>query len=130
MMKPTSKKMGRPTRNAATKTAHAAFSRPNFAKSQSASALPPPECSRKRPIIAPRPTTTAMKPSASPKPVWIDFSTFWGAIPAARPSVMLEAIRARKACSFATRIRNNNNAMEARVSTTKYGPLAGMSWLF
>ena len=69
MMKPTSKKIGSPTRKAATSMAHAARSLPNLASSQSASARPPPECSRKRPIMAPSPTTTAMNPSASPKPL-------------------------------------------------------------
>jgi hypothetical protein len=51
-------------------------------------------------------------------------------MPDARPSAMLEMISARNACSFATRISNKSSTMEARVSTTKYGPLAGMSWLF
>src|SRR5260370_41956812 len=59
MMKPTSKKMGRPTRNAAANMAHEACSIPNFSSSQSARARPPPEYSRKRPIIAPNPSTSA-----------------------------------------------------------------------
>ncbi len=67
-MKPTSKKIGSPTRNPAISIAHAECSLPNFEISQSASANPPPECSRYAPIIAPSPSTTAINPSASPNP--------------------------------------------------------------
>src|SRR5262249_40379126 len=93
---------------------------------QSASARPPPEYSRYRPIIAPSPTTTATNPSASPKPVWTDFSTLSGGIPAATPSVMAVIIRPTNACNFSTRIRNRRKAIDAAVRRIRVPPLGGM----
>ncbi len=65
--------------------------------------------------MAPSPTTTAMNPSASPNPPWMDFSTLSGGMPAARPSAILETISARNACSFTTRIRASSSAIAATV---------------
>lgn len=71
-----------------------------------------------------------MNPSASPKPDWIDFKTAAGAIPAARPSAMLDISIARNACSFTTRIRNSSSTMDATVRTSRPGPATGMNRLF
>src|SRR5213594_4421353 len=126
MIKPTSKKIGNPTRNAATNSAQATRSRPNLPSSQSASTRPPPECSMNRPIIAPKPTTTAINPRASPKPDCVDFNTAPGAMPAVRPSAMLESINAKNACSLRHRIRKSSRAIEPRVRSKRPGPAAGM----
>src|SRR5713226_1623025 len=45
----------------------------------------------------------------------MDFKTAAGAIPAERPSAMLDISNARNACSLTTRIRNSSSAIEATV---------------
>src|SRR6266851_6166031 len=45
----------------------------------------------------------------------MDFKTAAGAIPADRPSAMLDISNARNACSLTTRIRNSRSAIEATV---------------
>jgi hypothetical protein len=76
--------------------------------------------------MAPSPTTTAIKPRASPKPLWMDFRTLSGGMPAASPRAMLEIMRARNACSFSARMRLSSKAIAAAVMRIRYGPFAGI----
>ena len=79
--------------------------------------------------MAPNPTTTAMKPNASPNPLWIDFNTLSGGMPTANPSAMLETNRAKKACSFKAMIRVSRRAIATTVMRIRYGPFAGIEYM-
>ena len=83
IMKPTSKKIGIPTTNAAAVTAAITCFSPSALVKECASASAPPATSITRPSIAPRPTTIMTDPRVLPMPSCMTGTTFSIGIPVA-----------------------------------------------
>ena len=96
-MKPTSKKTGMASRNAAVVSAAMTRRGPKSAVKRVESTCAPPEISMTLPSMAPRPTSTATLPSVPPMPAVTRPATSWMGMPAARATRTLTSSRVMKA---------------------------------
>ena len=119
MMKATSKKTGIAIiKPVIIKAQEAPFSPVCFSKKE-AIASAPPECSKIAPNMAPRPTTTATKPSVFPIPVCMVLTMLRGSIPAMIPTMILAMSRAIKAWILNFRIKINKIAIPEKIAMSK-----------
>ncbi len=117
MINATSKKTGIATKKPVSINAHEAFFSPNLCNRYFAKASAPPECSKIAPNIAPKPTTTATKPSVFPIPSCMVLITNEGSMPALIPTAILAMSKAIKAWIRNFRINTNKVAIPIKTAS-------------
>ena len=111
--RPASKKIGRPNSRAAMPSASGARFSPKRLTRVSASTCAPPVTSRMRPIITPRPTSSATVPSVVLKAAIATTGTSARGTPAAIAVPKLTSTSATKACMRSTMMRTRRTATAA-----------------
>lgn len=121
MMRPASKNIGKPRTSEAMPSAKGARFSPKTSTNLSASDFAPPECSIRRPSIAPRATSRATPASVPPKPSVRVFAIAETGTCATNAVSSETMISVRKAWTLQTMIRNRMRAI-APTAMSSSGP--------